>query len=91
VGREPLHIESLHPHLGEEHGEGGEMEIGKVLVVDGVVFDVIQQVEQIRHLRDEHTVLVEQRVKRPSHGWKIVDVREDVVANDHLRRPTLRA
>ena len=51
-----LDVEDLHAEALEERHQRLQRQVGQVLVVDRVVFEVHEQVAEVRRLEDEHAV-----------------------------------
>jgi len=67
------------------------MEVRQMLVIDRVVFDVVKEIEEVRHLGDEDAIVTQKRIERASDFWQPGDVGQHVVPHDDLRGPALCA
>src|SRR3989344_5681329 len=60
-----------------------QRKVGEMLVINGVVFKMRHQVAKIRGFENERAIGRKQAFRRLQHFIKIVDVSEDIRANDN--------
>ncbi len=88
---EPLDVEDLESEEAEVVDEGFHCVLRDVLVVDAVELVLLDELECMRNLDDEHAVVVEQERHTQRERVEIADVMERVGRDDDLRRAVFLA
>ena len=86
---ELLDVDEVEPLLAEDRADRMEREVGKVLVVDRVVLEMLHELCEVRELERRGAV---GREEPRDAGGEVVDVGhlgEDVVPEDEVRVPAL--
>ena len=76
------HVDEAEPVARREVDHRGDAEVAQVLVIDRVVRGLLEEFDQIRELRDEYAAFLEQRRHAVHQPLEVVDVSDDVVADD---------
>ncbi len=81
-----FNVEYLHAKFGKERNQGFYRKIREVFMVDGVILQVLNQINEIGCLKNKHPAIIKQGVNRPYKSVQIIDMGEHVGAGYHRRQ-----
>src|SRR3989344_5420685 len=83
------HIEDLKTMRLKETFQGAHRKTGEMLVIDRVEGEIFKHIDQVRRLEDKGTLRRKQGLHGTHQILMVVDVRDDVVADDEVCLPML--
>src|SRR4051812_12699543 len=69
----------------EKPNEGLKREVRHVLMINSIKLVLIQQIQEIRELRHENALVIQQKLDAIAEIVEILHVRDDICRNNQLR------